>query len=361
MKIDKAKARVVLEEAVRTATSGHADKQMLVLVQRLSDECSVNNKTFLAALGTALLARATHLEIDPFALKSGLDTPGAYSARSLCQHVLAAHAPRLGIDLGVTGREPLNNQPFFAKDKISKALPVKGNARGALDLLLEALKHIKAYDTENKAKQGLRAYTRLRRRQKAKGLASGAGKQLSLAAFIDLIPRFVEADGEYGRRAQAVAAGMMDVLTSKDRVSVGRVNDPDRRFPGDVGIRKVADEPQLERAIEVRDKSVQEEDLYHFVQKASDNDVTKAIMLAVSPHQKEFNSTMATSWAADRSVMLAIYIGWDWFVTDALMYSPIPYPEVVEEAYRAIYERALEIEVSEPGLAIWRKAGQGFE
>ena len=47
------------------------------------------------------------------------DVPGAHSGRNLCMRVLAAEAPRLRLDLGVGGREPLNNQPFFGSPSMA--------------------------------------------------------------------------------------------------------------------------------------------------------------------------------------------------------------------------------------------------
>ena len=117
MKIDKHSALKVLEEESRN--SGSCPNSWIELIDLISTECQKDaNKTFIALLGTALLARATDIRADPFSLKAGFGTPGAYSARSLCKEVLAANALRLRIDLGVTGREPLNNQPFFAEGRV---------------------------------------------------------------------------------------------------------------------------------------------------------------------------------------------------------------------------------------------------
>jgi hypothetical protein len=37
----------------------------------------------------------------------------AFSARALAENVLVPLSAELGISLGVTGRQPLNNQPYF--------------------------------------------------------------------------------------------------------------------------------------------------------------------------------------------------------------------------------------------------------
>ncbi len=62
------------------------------------------SKTFTAMLGTALLAKATRAEVDPFALKVR-EIPNAYSARSLCRDVLVPLSVTAGVHLGTTGRD----------------------------------------------------------------------------------------------------------------------------------------------------------------------------------------------------------------------------------------------------------------
>src|SRR5512143_2258563 len=57
------------------------------------------SKTFIAMLGTALLAKATDSRVDPFALKTR-EHRTAYSARSLCKDVLVPCAVEAGVHLG---------------------------------------------------------------------------------------------------------------------------------------------------------------------------------------------------------------------------------------------------------------------
>lgn len=68
-------------------------------------------------------------EIDPFSVKAGDGLDEKYSARSLCQNVLVPNATELSVDLSVTGKEPLNNQPYFRIDRVSSEMPIHKNAR----------------------------------------------------------------------------------------------------------------------------------------------------------------------------------------------------------------------------------------
>lgn len=123
MLVDKQVALRILEEEVEAAKSDAAPEAWIALIKKLEIACGGDNLTFFAALGTAMLAKATNPAIDVHALKSSVSERG-YSARTVCQHVLAAYAPKYGIDLGVTGREPLNNSPFYRESLISENLVV---------------------------------------------------------------------------------------------------------------------------------------------------------------------------------------------------------------------------------------------
>src|SRR5690349_11063809 len=92
------------------------------------------SKTFTAMLGTALLAKATDPAVDPFALKAR-DIPNAYSARSLCKDVLVPLSVRANVNLGSTGREPLNNQPFFRHERVGPDMKVHTKTQPHLDYL----------------------------------------------------------------------------------------------------------------------------------------------------------------------------------------------------------------------------------
>ena len=107
------------------------------------------SKTHIAFIGTALLARSTDQRTDVHSLHVKAGTPGAYSARSLAKDVLVPASRELRMHLGVTGREPLNNQPYFHNDVVSRRMNVKGNAKVALDLvcdLLDELFHKRPFD-----------------------------------------------------------------------------------------------------------------------------------------------------------------------------------------------------------------------
>src|SRR5450432_783449 len=113
MKIQTGKAtQVLLEESAR-ANPDNIKKSWELKIEQLGELCDASSRTHLAAFATAALAKATDIEVDVHSLKRGQQGPRAYSARSLAKDVVAKQAPLLGIDIGVSGAEPLNNQPYF--------------------------------------------------------------------------------------------------------------------------------------------------------------------------------------------------------------------------------------------------------
>src|SRR5215831_2987034 len=106
MRIDYKKAEQVLNEEA-TAAVGPVSEAWSARIQRLVEACGGSNLTCIAMLGTAMLAKATHLDVDVTTLQAGAG-PRGYSARSLATGVLSANRHRLGIDLGANRREPLN-------------------------------------------------------------------------------------------------------------------------------------------------------------------------------------------------------------------------------------------------------------
>jgi hypothetical protein len=353
MNIDRSRALAVLEEEAKKASIADASGPWAERIKALDEATGDGNKTFIAMVGTALLAKATNLEADPFALQVGEGQKGAYSARSLCQHVLAAHAPRLGIDIGVTGREPLNNQPFFAKPRVTKDLPVKRGAKKALLCLLEYLKAIDAIRREALARKALRAFLQVRKRASVLHELGDRDFAWTLEEFISFVESFVSASSESGKRAQAVAAGLIDVFVGPDRVRVARVHDPDQRFPGDIGVQTTDNPDVLERCFEVRDKPVAETDLYHFAQKAAQHNVDKAAMLAVSARQEILVIRDVYIWSEQEGVHLAVYFGWKPLLFELIFWSSVPFIDALKIAYRRVFVRLTEIEASEAAMLEW--------
>lgn len=357
MKLDFVEAGRILECEANLALTDPLTGPWVARVQRLSEMCAGGApRTHIAMLGTALLAKATNPAVDVFSLKTGVGTASAYSARSLAKDVLAANAPRLGIDLGVTGREPLNNQPYFRGSRIDDTLAsvVRGDARPAFDLVRECLREL-APLSQSEARLALRAFLQVRRRAHvAHVLPEGAAGILE-TSFTETLAAFVGENSEGGRRAQAVVAGLLDAATSPERVRVARVNDPDRRFPGDVALAEEGDPNVIERSYEVRDKAVTVNDLYSFADKVTRVGVTRAAMVAVAPGQPGLDTEAVLDFTQQRHGKFTLYVGWHRMVSETLFHSGHDPISVLDGAVSCILARLEEIEASEEGIESWMR------
>jgi hypothetical protein len=116
IRISQLAARQRLEEAFGWASSDRSVPPFWTAFARQTFQMA--SKTYTPALGTVLLARATDDRIDPLSIKAeyGRNT---YSLRTLGHEVLVPAARELGFSIRNTGREPLNNQPFFRYDHMS--------------------------------------------------------------------------------------------------------------------------------------------------------------------------------------------------------------------------------------------------
>lgn len=356
MKIDFVRALQVLEEETEQIRTIEERGYWVDIVERLSDASRDKNKTMIAALGTAMLAKATDLSVDVYALHVGQDRDArTYSARALCKEVLAANANRLGIDLGVSGREPLNNQPFFREDRITAALRVKNNAERSLAILLEALDTLDTIHTELKARSALRAFLQVRKRkQELIQVADGLGDDWDADFFIQHITMFVTSDSEGGKRAQAITAGLFDIMYGSSLVDVRRINDPSRRIPGDIGIHSRDDFRVYDRVIEVKDKPVTEGDVRTFIDSVKKSGISKAAMLAVSTAQEPLDSGKCIRWAEARQIRFRVFLGWDEIVRETLFWSELP-RLVIGEAVRAIASRLAFYEVTAGARGDWSR------
>jgi hypothetical protein len=354
VEINKQEATAVLIAEAKAAIDGPIDPRWQEVIEDFSHICDDTTLTHIAFLGTAILAKSTSLSADVWSVKARSRKPGAYSARGLGHGVLVKNAPVLGINLGVTGREPLNNQPYFQIDRLSRRTTVHGNARRALDALCDILDKLEKLPSLKGARAVLRAFIFVRRRWNPNyGAFTEVSKNFSVEKLIALIEEFVSEDSEGGKRAQAIVAGMMDLYAGKQRVSTSRINDPDRYLPGDVGVHVAGSTDIWEKVFEVRDKGVEVSDLYHFAQKAMEHSVAEAAVIAVAANQTILDTQDAKKWAADRGVSLTYFSGWATFVRQVLFWAAVPSPIGIQTLPKDVFARLVELEVSPRGVALW--------
>lgn len=355
MVIDAAVARAILQEEALKARSDPGSSVWAARFEQLDTLCGTIARTHIAALGTALLAKAVDINVDVFALKRTGNGPRAYVARSLAKEVLAALAPQLEIDIGVQGREPLNNQPYFRESRISREMPVKANARPALLLLVEILNLVDRIESPEKAREVLRTYVAGRQAKFRRHVGIKVDGAVSFADLLARLMAFTAEGSEGGKRAQAAVAGLLDAAVGPERVSTSRVNDPDRSLAADVGIRDRSGPGCWERVFEVRDKAVSEPDLHHLLAKAGTAGITRVGMIALAQSQPAIDAEHAVIIAASRGVVLQVIRGWSEFLRTLLFWTDANVSAFGRVAVERIDQRLIDVEVSDETLASWRK------
>lgn len=306
------------------------------------------SRTFTAMLGTALLAKATDPKVDPFALKTR-NFPSAYSARSLCKDVLVPCAVEAGVHLGTTGREPLNNQPFFRHERVGPDMKVRGQIRPHLDYLCESLGAMKRLD-RSQALGALAAFLRVRLQEgSAKAVPIFVGRALGVPELITMAAAFVTSDPESGKRGQALVAASLDLVF--DDVRTTRVYDPSRHWPGDV---VVFVGEALALAVEVKQRAATESEILQFAERCAQMGVRRAAAATLFPDQPPLyvDELRKDSWLR-HGVHLFVLEDTGEVLSGALTWTIKPLEQALAVFPQLMASRLEELEVSPGGLAEW--------
>jgi hypothetical protein len=218
--------------------------------------------------------------------------------------------------------------------------------------MLDRLEKVK---DEAQARAALRAFIFVRRQHgKQYGAMVDATLDVAIEDLISKVQDFVAENSEGGFRAQAVVAGLMDLMAGANRTSTKRINDPSRTVPGDVVVMR-ADNSGVERVLEVRDKVVTHDDLLILATRAADKDVSDAIMVAVASGQPDIRFHEAQAWAAQKGVALTIFQDWATLIRQVLLWSSTPTLDGARRFPRIMQERLVAMEASEEAVDSWAK------
>jgi hypothetical protein len=146
----------------------------------------------------------------------------------------------------------------------------------------------------------------------------------------------------------------MDVFAGVDLVESGRINDPSRKYPGDVCIRSVDDE-EWEKSFEVRDKPVAASDVHIFANKCISMGVREAAVVMVAEGQEILNAEALSASAAARGMGLTLFHGWDSIVEQALFWADLPKVDGAKAAVTFIRDRLQGVEASAEAVTLWDK------
>lgn len=353
-----AKASMSFAEAVfRAAARDDAlvDPAWVVKVEHLSTLCELGGATtHIAFLVTSMLARAVSGTYDLYAVKPAHagDNADAYSARTLSEKVVVPLAAELGVNIGVSGRQPLNNQPYFRMKRLDDGTPVSGRARPAFDYMLTLVAELSAA-TPIQAQAALGAFIAVRRRYQTVYTTNDGALSVTWATLPQAISLLVSENSEGGRRAQAAVAGLFDVFAGADRVESGRINDPSRHYPGDVAVS--AHDDGWEKAVEVRDKPVSDADVHIFARACLAKGVREAAVMLAHPNQARLDETSIAQWGANAGIGLTLFYGWRHFVDQVLFWASAPRTDGAAEAVERIEARLIGVEASPDAVSTWQR------
>lgn len=332
MRIDKKKAADILTQSLDFAINNKSilefflvkEKDVLSIIDQVcKDSEEYNLLTHISFLGTMILAKATNTSADSFSLKSSAGTPGSYSARSLCKDVLAKLAIEHHLDIGVKGREPLNNQPYFSKSKIND---IDNIAIGHSSIIIKNIIKI-ASIFESKEKNYSENdficflnYYCLKRLRKNK-------IELKLHAFEDdffLLRTWInhfEADEksmfEKAKIVQSLVTSIISAIYHDEyELETYLINDPDVTKPGDVCLKK---DGKRFRVFEVRAKIVDESDISHIVSKSLEQNVHRITILALHERQPEISSKFIYDKSKEHNVLINVYLSiFEMFISELI-------------------------------------------
>jgi hypothetical protein len=281
LNIDYRAAEQILERAaLKAASHGRVDALWEQRARELEQWRS--NRVAIAAFGTALLAKATHPNVDALSLHED-SGPRGYRPRNLAKTVLAAKRDDFKYALGTPGPDPLAASPWFGEvHRIDLIRKWRKSMKMPADRLVSWLGGLKAEEAE----EALVAFLRVRmevyaERQQLRGLSVVDISTVSAADLAATLRAFIEADPEDGRRGAAAVAA---VFAAAGYDVVARpVNDP-----GQVDI-DVASAGLMVIGIEVKQKPATARDAADIAEGAADAGASKALLCALDPSQEQLD------------------------------------------------------------------------
>jgi len=346
IKLDRKQLAVTLDRAHKLARSKQElPEEWLHRVERI-EECP--SKTYVAALGAALLAKATDARVNSLA-RAASAGPTAYSIRSVGEF-MAAEAIRYGYHLGRTGPWPLNNSPFYRNaDRIDRFTNIRADAKPYYADLVRYLQDLNRL-TEDEALLGLAAFLRRRvayadaQAAEAAGVANLRGR--AYTEVVELAKLFCTENPEGGRRGQALVAALFDCVY--DVVDLKRVNNPRA-----LDVRVMQDD-QIILGAEVKQVAVLEDAGLHLAAEARGLSCDKAMLVAIAVDQQPLDRDGLRDEALGKhGVLVHVAETIPELFAGVAVFAPTPASTIATLFPQAYAARMREHEVSIAGRGRW--------
>lgn len=342
--ISQVTARSRLDEAFSWAASDRPVPESWTQFARQTFR--MQSKTYTPALGTVLLARATDDRVDPLSIKTEYG-PNTYSLRTLGHQVLVPAARELGFSIRNTGREPLNNQPFFRYDHMSTIERVRDKHGHAQ--FVSRVAEVGKLD-RNQALAALAAFLRVAIEVNEElGRYTIDPRALTVKVVGSAVSDFLGESRDRPRRTQALVAATFDV-THHD-VRSRKLNDPSRDYPGDI---QAFEDGRPLLAVEVRAKSVPPTEVEGFVSECHKAGIDRAFMVVLWPGHKALPVAELRRSAQEKyGVLLTVIENSEELLGDVLAWSDIPLAAALIQFTTSALKRLKEIEADATSLVRW--------
>jgi hypothetical protein len=311
---------------------------------------TAKSKTFTPVLGTLLLAKATDDAVDALSLRADAGHKG-YSARSLAKEVLVPCCVRAGIDLRVTGMEPLNSQPFLRDSRISTEMNVRRNSVADLAYLCETAERADFLRGQH-ALDALAAFLRVRIEVSAPATPIELGSGiLDLQALMKALDAFVDGDSEGGKVGQAVATAILDLVFTDVRTK--KVNDPSNTWPGDVG---VFDRSVQILSAEVKQRAMTDAEVLVFAKRLHEAELHRGMIVALAQGRVPLDGeTLAFQANRLSGVQLSFFMRAGTLLEQAATFATQDTPLTLGRFPRLVMTRLDQLEVSEGRRKEWAR------
>lgn len=355
-------AKQILSEINEESKSGiHGDPAKQWISRIASLELDACPKTYLAMTAVLLLARAMHdlATLDVLEIKKGSSAKG-YAAPTLGSAV-ATFCKEQGIDLRATSSQPLNNQPFTYKSRITQNMGVKRSLITHWESFFESANAINSL-TSSDARAILAYLFKIRKKihkSPTKVLVTKSDWS-DVADASEKITDFVEKNSGAGKVGQAFGSALLDLLYGENQVEQGNSQDPDASKVGDVHVNNEIGEPWL--WVEVKQVPISTGNILGFINKISDDGAQRSLYLALKNYNYRSNIDMQKiqNTAAKKGLKMTVFQSPKEFIDWILEFSGGTTDVILSELFTRLKARLVEAGVSEAILSEFETISGGF-
>lgn len=338
----------VLDRAVRDGRDPKTklDKRWEARIRWLSEQIAggdAKGKTYVAATGGALVAKATNDQVDTLTQHQGGGSRG-YSLRSVAEQMQQQLRGR--VHLGTLSKWPLNNAPFNRGPSRVDRFVIAGYLQHVYDEYLDWMRELDGYKAPQ-AYDALVAFIRVRMDvQAAEDAAGAAGVRMtsakSTADLLDVVQLWVTEDPEEGARGQALVAAALDLVW--DDVEV-----VPKHHPAPFDVKRAGSPPPL--VCESKQQAITAADVMELARRAARQDVDLALYAAMAVDQEPLPADrLRLDALARHGVMLDVIHDAHELVSRIAVHAGVSASAIATDLPRHLAQRGPAADVSSRGL-----------